>query len=246
MGKSVLLNARLFAGGADLSGQGNKIELQSEFEEKDVTNWLSDGWKENLGGIASTTLAGAGQWEAGDPSRVDDEMWAQLIGRTDRPWTACPDTADLGELAYFTKGMVKDYKIFDAVGEVAPWEANVAGSWPLLRGTVLHPPGTARTATGNGTGVEHVAVPAGQHLYAALHVLSVSGTSTPTITVAVQSDADNTFASAATVGTFTAATAVGSQILRFPGPITDTWYRPSWTITGSTPSFLFLLAIGVG
>lgn len=245
MGKFVLLNSRIFAGGADLSGNGNKIELSSELEDKDVTNFLSDGWKESLGGLAATALSGAGQWEAGDPGQVDDEMWDALIGRTQRPWTINPASSDVGELAWFTQAMVKDHKVLDAVGEVAPWNASAAGTWPLLRGKVLHPPGTARTSTGTGTAVELAAVPAGQHLYVAAHVLSVAGT-TPSLTLAVQSDVDNTFASPTTVGTLTAATTVSSQITRFAGPITDTWFRASWTISGTTPSFLFLLSIGAG
>lgn len=246
MGKFVLLNSRVFAGGVDLTGVSNKIELSSEVEEKKVTNFGSDGWDENLGGLFSTAITAGGQFEAGGPTAVDDERWDSLIGRTHRAWTINPIAASVGELAWITKALTKDHKILDAVGEVAPWSASAAGSWPLLRGVVLHPPGTARTATGSGTAVQHVAVPAGQHLYAALHVLSVAGTSTPTLTVSVQSDVDGAFASPATVGTFAAATAVGDQILRFAGPITDTWYRASWTISGTSPSFLFVASIGVG
>jgi hypothetical protein len=85
---------------------------------------------------------------------------------------------------------------------------------------------------------------AGQYLYASLHVLSAAGTS-PSITVSIESDADNTFSTPTTVLTFSAATSVDGQIMRAAGPITDTWYRAKWAVSGTTPSFLFLCAFDV-
>jgi hypothetical protein len=115
-----------------------------------------------------------------------------------------------------------------------------------VRGVCAHPPGTARTATGNGTGVQIVGgVPAGQYLYAAIHVLSVSGTSTPTLTVKIQSDNGSGFPSATDIATFTAATARTGEVVRAAGAITDDWFRVSYTISGTTPSFLFLVTLGV-
>lgn len=246
MSKFVLLDSRVFAGGADLTGQSNKIELKCEAEEKDVTNYGSGGWKESLGGLFKTEVNGAGQWEAGDPSKVDDETWSKLTGRTLTPWTINPESADVGELAWFTSALPTSYKLGDQTGEVAPWEAVAAGSTPLLRGSVAHPPGTARTIDGEGTGLELGAVTATQKLYAGLHVLSIAGTDTPTITVEIESDADNTFASPTTRISFAAATALGGQFSSVAGAITDTWYRATWTITGTDPSFLFLVSLGIG
>jgi hypothetical protein len=82
-------------------------------------------------------------------------------------------------------------------------------------------------------------------MYAALHVLSVAGT-TPSITARVESSVDNTFSAPTTRLTFTAANAVGGQILRTAGTaITDTWWRVAWTISGTSPSFLFSSALGI-
>jgi hypothetical protein len=108
---------------------------------------------------------------------------------------------------------------------------------------VLHGP-TARTATGTGTSVQLGAVSSTQRLYVALHVFSVSGT-TPSLTVAIQSDNATGFPSASTVTTLTAATAIGSQITRVAGPITDDWFRVSYTISGTDPSFLFAVTAGI-
>ncbi|WP_411132703.1 hypothetical protein [Streptomyces sp. 030-HV] len=245
MAKTVLTNVRCFASGLDLTSHSNKVELSAEVEEKDTTNYGSSGWEEVVGGLASAEIAGEGQWEAGDPGKVDDASWAQLGGTG--PWSVSGNnSAAVGELAYFTNAMRADYTILGEVGDVAPWTSTAKSSWPLVRGQFAHPPGTARTATGTGTGLELGAVPAGKRLYAALHVLSVAGTS-PSVTVRVEAAADSTFATPTTRATFTAATAPGGQIVRTDGAaITHTWWRVAWTITGTTPSFLFAAALGIG
>ncbi|MGJ5897967.1 hypothetical protein ACSCBZ_39375 [Streptomyces niveiscabiei] len=245
MSKTVLLNVRTFAAGADLTSASNKIELSAEVEDKDATNYASQGWKEILGGLGSAELSGEGQWEAGDPSRVDDASWAHL--GTVVPWSVSANNgAAVGDVAYLLAALRSDYKLFDAVGEVAPWTGTGKSSSPLVRGQFAHPPGTARTATGTGTGLQLGAVPAGRRLHAALHVLSAAGT-TPSLTARVESAPDNTFAAPTTRLTFTPATASGGQILRTDGTaITDTWWRIAWTITGTTPSFLFVGTLGIG
>jgi hypothetical protein len=243
MSKFVLTDVRLFAGGADLSGSTNKAEIAAEFEEKDSTNYRSGGYKEVLAGLASSSINAEGQWEAGDTSLVDDAAWAMLAGRT--AWTVCPTDATVGAVAYTSYFLTSSYKLGDQVGEIAPWTGKASGSWPLARGQVAHPPGTARTATGTGTGVQLGAVTAGKRLYASLHVLSAAGT-TPSITARVESDDSGGFASPTTQLTFTAATARGGEILRTSGSaITDTWYRLAWTISGTSPSFLFAAALGI-
>lgn len=242
MGKFILLNCRLFTGGADLSGASNKMQLASELEVRPATNFLSGGWVENMGGLASAEIEGEGQWEAGDTSKVDDAVWQQLGGIG--PWTICPASAAVGGLAYFTSAMTGEYKLGDQVGEVAPWNAKAGSSWPLTRGLIAHDPGTPRTATATGTAAQLGAVPAGKSLYAALHVLSASGT-TPSLTVAIDSDNAVGFPSPVTPLTFNAATGRGGQIARVAGPLTDDWFRPKWTISGTAPSFLFVVAFGI-
>ncbi len=249
MAKSVLINSRIFAGGVDLTSVSNTVSVDAAAEKKDATMFGADGWKEVIGGLKSGTIKAGGAWEAGDSSKVDDATWAGLGANA--PWSVYPAagetlaaSAGVGSLCYFTDGLRASYKLGDKVGELAPWSGDVESSWPVVRGISLHPPGTARTVTGTGTGVVHVAVPAGQSLYAALHVLSATGT-TPSITVKVQSDLDNTWTSPIDQITFTAATARTGEIKRVAGAITDTWYRVSYTISGTSPSFLFVVSLGV-
>jgi hypothetical protein len=243
MSSLILTNVRYFASGLDCTSTNNKAELSAEVEEKDGTTFASGGWKEPKGGLASSSIQAEGFWEAGDPSKVDDALWSQFGGVG--PWTICPDTANVGSVAYFTQMLRCDYTLLGQVGDLAPWQSKGASAAPLVRGQIAHPPGTARTATGTGTALQLGAVPAGKRLYAALHVLSVAGTSTPTITARVESDDNGSFSSPVTRGTFTAATAIGGQALNAAGAITDDWWRIAWTITGTSPSFLFAAALGI-
>lgn len=244
MGKTVLTDVRLFAVGADLSGASSKVEISAEVEAKDTTNYRSGGWKEVIGGIGSAEISAEGQWEAGDPSLVDDASWSQLGGRG--PWSVGAVGDAVGDLAYLVHALRSTYSLGGQAGEVAPWKGDAKSSWPLVRGVFAHPPGTARTSSGVGTALNLGAVPAGGRLYAALHVLSVAGTGTPTITARVESDDSSGFASPTTQLTFSAATDRGGEMLRTDGTaITDTWWRVAWTVSGTSPSFLFVSSLGI-
>jgi len=239
----ILKDCRIFAGAAHLSGQSNRIELSAECTSEDTTNFLSDGWEECQGGIANFKIVGGGQWHASDASSVDYSRWSAL--GVPEAWSVAPATVAPGDRVYVGKADQSKYTFLGDVGKVAPWTVDAEGSSPLVRGRSLHNYTTARTATGSGTAVENTAVASNQALYCALHVLSVSGTGSPTLTVRVQSDTVG-FGSATTVQTFTAATGLTNQFARVAGPITDTWFRADWTISGTNPSFLFVVTIGVG
>lgn len=238
-----LTNVRLFAVGCDLTGASNKAELSAEVEAKDRTTYGSNGWKEVMGGLGSAEIAAEGFWEAGDPSKVDDASWAQLGGNG--PWSIGPVGASVGDPAYVLGALRSEYGVLGGVGDVAPWKGKAASTWPLVRGQWAHNPATARTSSGTGPGANLGPVAAGQRLYASLHVLSAAGT-TPTLDVVIESDDAAGFTSATTQLTFPQATAISGQILRSSGSaITDSWFRPKWTIAGTSPSFLFAIAYGI-
>lgn len=247
----ILKNVRLFTGGVDLTTRGNKISLEPEYEEKDVTTWGSvdangDVWKDLIAGLGSGKLSASGFWEAGDASKVDDDAWAGLGGLD--VWTVCPVDGNVGSVAYLASNLSGSYKLLGGVGDVAPWDAAMTFSGPLARGPILHPPGTPRTATGTGTIVDlsqtGTTFPAGKGLYASLHVLSVAGTGTPSLTARIETAAAVGFASPTTRITFDPFTAIGGQRRLIAGPITDQYARVGFTIAGTSPSFLFAVAIG--
>jgi hypothetical protein len=244
VGKTVLLDVRLFTGGADLTGDSNRVEVAVETEEKPTTNYGSGGWTELLGGLASATVQAGGQWTAGDPAAVDETSWQDLGGRG--AWTICPLASTVGALAYTTRALRSTYSHGGAVGDVAPWTASAKSTWPLVRGQVAHPPGTPRTASGVGAALNLGPVAARQRLYAAVHVLSAAGT-TPELTVSVEADSEEAFGDdPATVLAFSTVGEPGGQILRTIGdPIAGPWYRLTFDVDGGSPSFLFAAALGI-
>jgi hypothetical protein len=241
---SVLTDVRIYLAGADLTGFSNKVEILPTVEDKEFTNFASGGWKERTGGLFSTASSVESFWQAGDLSMPDDAYWAAL-GVNTAPFTVVPTSGAVGQLAYLTRMLQKGYKLGGPDGEIMTAMADLSGNWPQVRGQIMHPQGTARTASGNGTGLQLGAVLAAQRFYACLHVLSIAGTATPTITVKIQSNVDNTFAAPTDRITFTAATTLSGQASSVLGAITDTWWRAVWTISGTTPSFLFAVSGGI-
>jgi len=246
MSKFTLQNVRLFGAGADYTTRNNRLEIQMEAESKDTTAFTATGntWHEELSGIRSTTITGAGQWEAGDLSMVDDSSYAS-VGAT-VPVTVAPQTAADGALAYLTAYNRQSYTLGGQVGDVVPWQGQWMGTWSLARGLIVATP-TIRTATGTGTIFQYSAlatpVLANQYLVGTLHLMSL--TVGASVTATIQTAATAGFGSPTTRLTFNAQSAIGGQVFRIAGPITDQYVRISYTIAGSTPSLLFMSAIGV-
>lgn len=88
------------------------------------------------------------------------------------------------------------------------------------------------TTTSNGTSQDNTAATANGFV-AQLHITAVSGT-TPSLTAVVQQSTNNS--TWTTLGTFTAATAVGSQTITGTGTV-NRYLRIAWTVSGTTPSF---------
>jgi hypothetical protein len=240
-----LTDARIYAGGADFTGQSNKVDFEGTGVDLLKTTFGSQGWNERVLGIKSSKADVEGLWFAGDPGQPDDRSWADLVGGVSVPLTLAGTSGAVGAPCYVTKALDGKYHLFGKVGDLAPFSLSTQNDGPVGDGNILHPQGTARTTSGNGTGVQIGALTINQRMVIGLHVLSVAGTGSPTITVAVQSNVDNTFGAPTTRATFTGATAQGGQLLIVAGPITDTWWRATWTITGTTPSFLFAVSAGI-
>ena len=247
MAKQVLTNVRYFVGPADLTAQANKVELDDQMEEKEVTNFGSEGAKEVIAGLESVAITAEGQYEAGDPGYADEEWWGAR--RVIEAHTVGVHTADIGSVAYLAEAVRLNGKLFGQVGDVAMFTLSAAGSKGLARGAFLQSP-AAITGDADGTAVQMGAVSAGQRLVASLHVLSVAGTMVPELTVIIESDSAEAFdGSPETRIAFDTATAIGSQFKRTAvGAHTDTWYRASFGVEdngGTGASFLVVVALAV-
>jgi hypothetical protein len=252
MAKAILTNMRIFAGATDLTGAANNVDLEATAEALDVTTFGSvdaNGvlWKEMLPSIEGANVTVGGFWEAGSASFVDDDQWANFGGIG--PWSIGPTFGTEGTLAYLINAVRTNYSLLGATRTVAPFNAQALATGAVARGAVLLSPGTARTASGAGTVVQLGAVPAGRAVRAGIHVVSIAGT-TPTMQVILQSAAAIGFASPTTRATFTLVNgAAGTRAAEWQtgavGAITDQFWRMSYTITGTTPSYLVLGTAGI-
>lgn len=239
-----LTNAKILAGPADLSGWSNTVELEAEAEEKDVTTFGATGFRSFLGGMKQVMVKSAGFWEAGSAVLPDDRFWTDL-GVSAVPMTVTPTGATVGDVSYITRVTRLKYNFGDKVGEILPFESEANGDGTaLVRGLVAD--NQVRTVTGTTAIRTLVAPTATTRVYAAIHVVAVSGTS-PSLTATLQGDDAIGFPSPATVATSSAITAPGSIWLVGPyGVSLDSFFRLSYTISGTSPQFSVIATIGIG
>ncbi len=242
MSTQALLDAGIYVGQYDLSGDHNALALTYGVDLKDASTFGSDARK-RAAGLKVITASGEGFWSGGD-GNADDATFSQL-GAVNVPVTITPATPALNGDAYLFRAARADYSPGAQDGELLRFSTSLEGSSgdPLLRGNLLHVGSEA--STGTETGEQLGALIAGQTLYAALHVISVAGTS-PTLDVAIESDDNSGFTSATSRIAFTQATAITSEWKTVAGAITDDWWRVTFTIGGTgSPSFSFIVSVGI-
>lgn len=248
MGTALLTDVRGYFGGMDATGQNNSVQFSHSGVDLDKTTMGSGGWTETAIGLLSGKLTYSGFAAYGSTpglAAADDEYWADLVAGVSVPVTLVPTSGAAGSVALVGQLLDTEYKRFDKVGALDPFELTAVTNGPLAKGVILNPTGTARTTTGVGTGFQLPAVSATQHAYMTFHALSITGTA-PTLSVIVQSAAANTFASPTTRATFAGVTTqVGGQFAVAAGAITDTWWRVSFTLAGTSPSYLFACSVGI-
>lgn len=242
MATAPLLNCKLWFGGYDLSGDMNALALKVSAAEKPATAFGDAGIKRRSG-LKSVMAQHRGYIDLA-VGGVDDVLFGKLAV-ADEPMTAAPTDGTEGEIAYTFRALEGEYSPMGEVDEMFGFAvaAESSAGDPLVRGTVVL--NGTKTVTGTGSIFNLGAVGATQKLYAALHVFGVTG-GTPTLDVTVQSAALVGFGSPTTRITFAQAIARGSQwAAAVAGPITDGFWRVSYTISGSTPSFPFVVVVGI-
>jgi hypothetical protein len=195
------------------------------------------------GGLASVDLSLTGYWTG----ELTDPLFYGHLGLADIPITVSPGAADsieagaTGARAFLFRAVEGEYTFGGAIGDMHAARATAQSSAgdPLVRGTLLHN-GTQSSGAAASTPLNLGAVASGKRLYAALHVLAVAGT----LDVLVASDDAEAFGSPTARIVFTQASAVGSQWgTPVAGPITDTWWRASWTVAGGDATFVVAMGI---
>lgn len=227
MAHYVLEDSKLWYGKRDLSGDVNQMNLTYEAEMQDDTTFESSGANEKLAGLKNVTMSHDGLW-----SSTADENLFDNIGSSNRVITIGPTDGSEGEPGFSFHSIQSNYSPGASVGDILGFSVEGEGDGELRRGTIIHT-GTEGTSSGDGTAFNLGAATSSGLAQAALHVLSMSGSSA-TLDVTVDSDDSSGFASPITRLTFTQATTDSAEIQTATGPITDTWWRVSWTLANST------------
>jgi hypothetical protein len=233
-------NCKLYLAGYDLSGDHNELGLSYQCDIKDVTTF-GRASKAKLAGLKSFVGNHKGLWN--DAATGVDKVLFDNLALADQVMTLFGVSGAEGEVAYSGKSVQGLYSPGAKIGDLLAFTVKIEGTGDLIQSTCLKN-GTV-TATGNGTAYNLGAVSSSQKLYAALHIIAVSG-STPSLTVKIQSDDAQAFSTPTDRITFNAMTAIGAQwATPVAGPITDTWWRANWTVSGSTPSFTVVVVVGI-
>jgi hypothetical protein len=237
---TVLTDAWCYVAGHDFTGETNRLMWSAEAAVKDKSTFRSGGWTENAAGLKSHTFDMAGFWSAGADD-VDDEAFAGL-GAAGRVFTFGPDETE-GEVAYLGSLGFFNYTALGDHGELAPFQLTSQGSdgVGVVRGKLAAAKQSVNATGQLGSIVQLGNIPAGQYLYASLHVIT-PGT---TITVQLQSDDAVGFSSPttrATLGPIT--TKSGTWATRFAGVLAETHYRLN--ISAITGTHVVAGAIAVG
>ncbi len=237
MAEQILQNVYFYMGGYQMSQYMNQVEIKASNEILDGTRFL-DSYMTRVMGMGDVEFSGGGFW---DPTQ--DGILEGNISTENIPVTVCPETADAGDSAYIFKCLQSEYQpIGGSIGELMPFSfAGFGQGEKLVKGNVLYNGTAAATAT--STGQTLGAVSSTQKLYAALHVITAS--ESDTLDVIIQSDTVG-FPSPTSRITFTQATGVTAEYATpVAGAITDTYWRISYTIAGTDPSFSFIVSMAI-
>ena len=233
----------VYVGGFDASGNAKAFDAPNVTTVALDTTSFNDEWTSSIGGLKSVDWSGDLMQDF-DADKVDQLVGLATLG-TAQPISMLPAGKTGGEVAYaFNATQLAYTPIESEAGGLAMAKVSGKGTGAAIRGTLMNAPGTPITATGTGTARQLGAVPAGSKIYGALHVIAASGT-TPTLDVVVQSDDNGAMTSPTSRLVFAQATGITSEWLPLAGAITDDYWRASITVGGTSPSFSYVLVLGI-
>lgn len=237
MAAEILRNAGIWIREFDLQGSMNAVTLEMAVDSQECTAFGA-GARQYAIGLPRVPLSISGYPKNDD----DDAALFGLAGLTDLPVTIATHKT-IGAVAFVGKFLSGGYSSVYDVANVRTFQ----GSGELSdrsfgRGRILHL-GDAVDTTGDGDGQLLRAISANRRAYATLHVTAVDGT-TPTLDVIIESDDNSGFTTAVTRATFAQVEEPGGQLVAISGAITDTYWRASWTVGGTSPEFSFAIALG--
>lgn len=237
MAPLILKDCKFYGGGFDLSGSLNRGKLDLSTDMKDATTFNQSSMVFRYG-IRRAKLDFDGYWEADGSSLIDDILDGHLEAES-TVYSVFPVVAAVGDIGYSFASRISVLGRGGSFGDMAKVNAAGESSGPVVRQILME--SGSKSAGGNGIGRQLGAVLDGQRTRGVVHVLSGSGT----LGVVLQSDDNAGFASPTTRATFTNFSGAGAQIAESAdGPITDTYWRFVWTVSGGP--FSVIMGAGIG
>ena len=238
---TVLIDATIWAGEHDMSGEANQVSVALSRDGLDRTTFGSNGWRERNKGLFSGQVDASAFTDFTDDG-LDEEMFGNLAFGP-LPFAVTVDGTE-GSVGYFFHSVETSVESGAQVGEIHELQISSMTSGdtaPAVRGR-LETIKAARSTSSNSTGSQLGALSATQSIYSALHVFATTGS--PTLDVIIQSDDNGSFTTPTTRITHAQATGRTSELLSATGAVVDDFWRASWTFGGSgTITFAVLLGI---
>lgn len=218
-------------GDIEVACNAKSASFNAEFATIDTTALCTTGYTSVVAGLGQASFDATLMADYADLG-LDATLWP-LLGVAAIPQSLSIGSA-AGSVTYFMRGMNTSFTPIEGnVGELAM--AQISGkssTGKLVRGVRMFAPSTSVTATANGTGYQLGALSASQSLFAALHVLSRTGTLS--MTLKIQSDDNSGFTTPTDrITSFTAATGRTYQWGSVAGAVTDDYWRAVLTCTGT-------------
>lgn len=231
--------AKVYQNEFELSGDITNLKFDASQEAVDVTSISPSTTTRTFNaGLITAAISAEGYLNMGDH---EAELYTATA--SGHVISVYPNAATANLVGYGLRGARSQLIYRGEIGQLMRFTYDAfCTTQPLVKLNSMEGAVT-KTSTGNGTDYSLGAVSATQAVYCFLHVTSVSGTDTPTLTVKVQSSADGS--SWDDVISMTAVTAVGAEVKSVAGANTDTHWRVIWTISGTTPSFSFIAGVGI-
>lgn len=233
MAPYILRDCKFYLGGYDLSGSLNRGKLDVSVNMLDSTPFNVSSVRRTPG-ISKASLDIDGYYEAG--AELIDDILAERIGGAEELLSVFPQDALPGSIGYSFAALAAKLARSGSYGELFVINTQAQSSGVIVRGTLMEIGSKASTA--NGAGRQLGPVAAGKKVYAIAHVLSGSGT----LGLRLQSGATlgGAYTDRATLGSMSGP---GAQMVNAAGPVTDTYWRLAWTVSGGP--FNIVAAAGI-
>ena len=230
---TAMLNARIWYHDQALSTQLNAVALDYSAEELDATV-LTDTTRTRAGGIKDAQAAIAGFWNS-----AEDKALFDAIG-LNKPLLIAEGPAQ-ADISYGMVAIDGVWSLRGEHGELLGFEItlNSGNNGPLVRGELMIAQQVVSSGT-SGTAQQLGAVSAAQRFYAGIHVTQFNATS---LDVSIRSDDAVEFTTSTQQLAFAQAVGLTSEWASVAGPITDDWWRVTYTLVGTSATFA--LAAGI-